>query len=429
MVLMSGMERPMFSLKICCPDCGSSLVGVNGTKMSGRRRVEGFICRNSACLKERREKGAKKGRQFILTTSLEFQRLTRWKLKALYEDLLKRGAKNKTIAKKYAISSSQISALKDEAERAIEKHRKLSTLVNVSQPDKAIAIDETFLKIGGKKVYIILATGYHSRKVLGIKVSYSRTEQDMREVFDEAERNTTHQIKTVSSDAWGATISMLKHLNRPITHVIHKHKSPYDKAVIKQYEYSATERKTTVIGVKTDITKKRATRQGYYLITKEPLHPPPSKKRGRPPGSKNKKKPKRSKTKKKRGRKGLFKVFDRGTRFHAKIDPYRKKVRLSTTLPASVGITLTGILNLYARKSIQNNVSENINSVIQAYLRLRGPKTVESVERRIRALVLVRNDPDILECIQIERNVQGTFFINNLKLTEIPEIVNGVTIM
>lgn len=144
------------------------MVGLNGTKKSGKSRVEGFICKNPECLNERRKKGLKKARQFIVTTFQEFQDLIHDKLKALYEDLLKDRAKNKTIAKKYNVSPSEISILKTEVEMAIEKHRNFDTLVEVPQPDRAIAIDETFLKIEGKKVYIIIATGYTSRKVLGI---------------------------------------------------------------------------------------------------------------------------------------------------------------------------------------------------------------------------------------------------------------------
>ena len=194
-VMINGVNAPLFKIKIRCPDCGSPMVGVNGTKMSGKKRVEGFICKNLECLRERRKKGLKKARQFIITTSFEYQELIRDKLKELYEDLLKDGAKNKTIAKKYGISPSEISVLKTEVERAIEKHRKLDSLVKVPQADRAIAIDETILKIEGKKVYIIIATGYTSRKVFGIKVSFSRKEQDMQEVFDEVEHNTKYKIK------------------------------------------------------------------------------------------------------------------------------------------------------------------------------------------------------------------------------------------
>jgi len=428
-MMMSGVHTPLFKVKIRCPDCGGTMVGRNGTKKSGKRRVEGFICKNPECLKERRKKGFKKARQFIVTTSREFQDLIHEKLKALYEDLLKDGAKNKTIAKKYNVSPSEISILKTEVEMAIQKQRKRDALVDVPQPDRAIAIDETFLNIEGKKVYIIIATGYTSRKVLGIKVSCSRKTLDMREVFDEAECNTKYRIATVISDAWGSTISMVKNLGRPIDHVIHKHKKPYDKAVIKRYEYINGERKITTIGVKTDVMKKRAKRQGHYLITTEPLNPPPSKKRGRPKGSKNKKKVTPAKAKKKRGQKGLFKVFEKGKKFFFKVDPYRKTVKVSKNLPASVEAALADMLTRFARKSIQNNVSENLNSVLRSLLNLRGPKTIKFIERRIRTWVIVRNDPGILNEIQIDRNVRGTFLINNLKLIELPIFEKGVIFM
>ncbi len=287
-VTRNGHQTPLFTIKMRCSDCYIWMVSTNGTRKSGEGRIELFICRNPECLKERQEKGFKKEKQFVVSTSHEFKELLYVKLKALYEDLLKDGAKNATIAKKYSVSPSQISALKTEIETAIEKHRTLDSLVEMPQPDRAIAIDETFLRIEGKKVYIIIATGYASRKVLGIKVFFSRNEKDMREVFDEAERNTMYRIATVTSDAWDATISMVKQLGRDITHIIHKHEKPYNKAVIKHYNYTHAERITTEIGVKTDVPKTHAKRQGFYTQTRTPLNPPPSKKRGRPKGSKNK---------------------------------------------------------------------------------------------------------------------------------------------
>lgn len=427
-VLRSGKRIPLFEMKIRCPECGSWKVRPNGTKMSGKKRVESFICKDPECLTQRHKKGFKKGKQFIVTTSYEFQQLIHDKLRDLYEDLLQDGAKNTTIAKKYHISESEISALRREIEQEIETHYTLESLVNMPQPDKAIAIDETFLKIERKSVYIIIATGYTSRKVLGIKVSFTRKEQDIREVFDEAERNTKERITTVTSDAWGATIAMVKNLGRAITHVIHKHKKPYDKAVVKRYEYNNGKRITTTIGVKTDVTKRRAKRQGHYMIKKRPINPSPSKKRGRPKGSKNKKKEKKSgpKKKKKRGRRGLFRVFDKGKRFYLKIDPYRKKVKVSKSLPASLGAALKDVTLLFARKSIQNNIAENINSILQSLLRLRGPKTIDSVEKLIRAWIIVRNNPEILNEIRIERTIRGSFLKNNLRLIELPNVASGV---
>ncbi|MFX1260270.1 MAG: hypothetical protein ACFFAN_20660 [Promethearchaeota archaeon] len=51
------------------------------------------------------------------------------------------------------------------------------------------------------------------------------------------------------------------------------------------------------------------------------------------------------------------------------------------------------------------------------------------VEKRIYAWVLIRNDPILLDEIQIERNVRGTFFIMNEKLIELSSSENEVFFM
>ena len=85
---------------------------------------------------------------------------------------------------------------------------------------------ETFLKILGKSIYIIIAVGYSSRKVLGLRISNTRTAEDLMTVFREADQNTLESIRMISADAWGGKQAMVKQLNRPMTLVIHKHKKP-----------------------------------------------------------------------------------------------------------------------------------------------------------------------------------------------------------
>jgi len=244
----------------------------------------------------------------------------------------------------------------------------------------------------------------------------------MREVFDEADRNTEHQITTITSDALNATQSMAKNLGREITHVIHPHKKPFKK-VIRHYSYEGNERITTTIGVKNDFFKKRGKRQFKYMENRTDLTPKIKKKKGRPKGSKTKKKRKKPRKKKKRGRKGLYTVFDKGKIGYAKINPYRDKIKLSKGMSSQVGAGLNATLILFALMSIQNNLAENKNSILQAILRLRGPKTIESVERRIRATLKVRNHPELLDDLRINRNVSGNFAINNLKLIECADLL------
>jgi hypothetical protein len=278
-------QRLLFAtIQLLCPICHSIMVGPFGTRKRKVGRVEYFQCKNPNCSFL---ENYKQGKQFQVSSSYKFKTEIWNCLTDLYGDLIKDGAKHKSIAKKYHVSQSLISQLRSDLEDAIESHTGLDQLVDVPQPDRAIAIDETFLKIAGKAVYIIIATGYDTHKTLGLKVSETRKEKDMREVFDEAEKNTRKLINFISADAWGATQAMVKNLCRKITLLIHKHKKPYDKAVIRHFTYTSTERITTDVGVKTDVFIKRRRKEYRFRIIKELLVKSSSKLVGRPKGVKN----------------------------------------------------------------------------------------------------------------------------------------------
>ena len=421
-IVMKGVvELLLGQIPIKCPLCGSRMVSTNGTRSRKDGRVEAFICKNPKCKNE----GHKTPKQFILTTSYEFKKQIFNKLERLYEDLLKDGAKSKTIAKKYKVSPSQISKLRAAFVEALDKLEGLDKLVKVPQPDRTICIDETFLKIEGTPIYLIVATGYKTHKILGLKVSKTRKEKDMREVFDEAEQNTKKRISNVISDGWGATQTMIKNLGRKITHIIHKHKKPYKKVVARHYIYTKTHRITLEIGIKNDMFKKRGKRVFYYEIFKEPLNPFISNKRGRPKGSKNKKKNKKKSVKtKNRGRRGLLKVFYNGKRGYVKVDPYRMTLKFSKTMDPKIISVLKELFELFFRKTIQNNVGEGSNSVLQSLLKLCGPKTISSVENKIRGFVIIRNEPELLSKVQIERNIRGVFIINGLIPPELAHLMS-----
>jgi len=421
-IVMKGItEMLLGNIQIRCPLCGSWMVAPNGSRPRKDGRVEAFICKNPNCKNE----GHKTPKQFILTTSYGFKKRIFNKLERLYEDLLKDGAKCKTIAKKYKVSPSQISALRAAFVESLDKLEGLDKLVKVPQPDRAICMNETFLKIEGTPIYIIVATGYKTHKILGLKISKTRKEKDLREVFDEAEQNTEKPISDVISDGWGATQTMTKNLGREITHIVHKHKKPYKKVVARHYFYTKTDRITFEIGIKNDAFKKKSKREFYYTISKTPLNPPPLRKRGRPLGSKNKsKKKKRSVKNKRHGRQGLLKVFYKGQRGYMKLDPYRTTIKFSKNMDPKIAATLKELFGLFLRKTIQNNVAEGSNSVIQSLLKLCGPKTESSVEKKIRAFVIIRNEPELLYNIQIERNIRGDFIIKDLISPGLARLMN-----
>ena len=108
---------------------------------------------------------------------------------------------------------------------------------------------------------------------------------------------------------------------------------------------------------------------------------------------KRKKSPKK---KKKRGRKGFRTVFNKGKRGYAKIDPYRKTVRVGKEISPAVGAALGEVILLYASKYIQNNLAEHKNSLLSNSLVLTGSKTVKKIEKRIRACIICQNSQTIL---------------------------------
>ncbi|MBD3352672.1 MAG: DDE-type integrase/transposase/recombinase [Candidatus Lokiarchaeota archaeon] len=397
------------SFPIRCPYCGSSIVRTHGTQARKNTRVEGFKCADHGCefLKDHNE-----GKQFTITSSFSFVNGMKHTLQRIIELFAQSTRSKREIAKDFGVTPALITFLYHKYIEALENLHNLDVLVVEPQEDTAISIDETFIKIDGKNFYIIIATGYATRRVLALRVSESRKEEDLRALFDEADLNTKHPISIVTADAWNGTRAMIKNLNRPITFVIHKHKKPYDKAVIWKIEYYNTIRKITEIGIKTDFFKRRGKREFNYTSRKQNTISKPKRKRGRPKGVKNgqgKKRKKSRKPKKKRGRKSLFAVFKNGKKGYAKVDPYHVKIRVGCDIPWAVNAALKDVNELFSQKFVQNNVAEYINSVISSYLPLTGPKTVDSIERTLKSFFLLRNHPELIDCIRISHQFQRAF--------------------
>jgi transcriptional regulator len=371
--------------------------------------VETFICRNKNC---KSLEYTRFGKQFTLNTSNNLLKLIHSILNDVLTDMMQKNASKVFIAEKYGISPATLSYISKKMEESMQKSEEMVNLVKELQEDIAIAIDETFLKINNTTVYIILATGYSSRKVIGALVCEHRSETEMRQVFDEADRNTTRPIEVVTCDAWGATRSMVKNLNRPMTLIIHKHKTPYDRAVIQRFEYKDDIREITELGIKTDFFKKRGKREYFQRTLTESTLQKPKGKRGRPKGMKNgqgKKKQKKG-PKKKRGRKGLFTVFLGGARKYAKIDPYRNSVKLGKQTNAAAQTAMRDAMNLFCGMCVQNNIAESINSLLRLHFRFSGPKTMIGIENRLRCYIYFHNSPEWLSHIQLNYDPHGIFF-------------------
>jgi len=413
----SGARFLFGSIPIQCPICGSEQVRAYGTRKRKNGRIECFRCQNIACSSFKTRGGI----QFCLTSSKLYRELIWMKLQNLSHNLFEDGIKYSALAEQYQISISEISSLRFCIQTFISQQISSETLVDIPQPDRAVALDETYIKIDGKTYYVILATGYTTHKCLGMKISESRYEQDIRDVFDEADRNTIGGISTITADALNATQAMAKNLGREITLIIHKHKTPYEKVVIRHFTYQDTTRVTSEVGVKTDVFKHRKKKEFFWRERSESILPPILKKRGRPIG-KGKKKKKPKKPKQKRGRKGLFTVFTQGKKAYLKSDPGRFALQIGPNVPTAVSTGLHAAFELFARMSIQNNLSEHLNSLIKSLVGFCGPKQADTITSKIRITLRVWNQPNLLENIRVDRRFHGQIFLRAVNVRELARL-------
>ncbi len=404
--IKNGVDIELMKIPILCPICHSALVGKYGYQPSTSGLVEKFQCKNSACSFRVSHRS---GKQFNFRTSACFRDALQTQLSQILKPLILGDLSKKALGVQFHRSPALMTYLRQKVEKALKKMDVLDQLVLETTLDTAVAMDETFLKIAGIPYYLILATGYRTRKILGLSISKTRDESALRQVFDEADQNTIFPIECLSVDAWGASQALAKHLNRPITLIIHKHKRPYDKAVIWDIQYDGDQRIIHKIGVKTDFFRKRKKREYHYLVEQENIAPKVLKRRGRPKGVKNGqgKLKNTSKTKKKRGRKGIFSVFTRGVKCYANISPWRQKVRLAKSGLGAVGAALNRVIKLYAKMTIQNNLAENKNSMLEHRVWFSGRKTPESFEERLRTFVILQNNPYLWDNLEISHSFRS----------------------
>jgi hypothetical protein len=387
-----GTVLLVLNLVLCCPDCFSTDISRNGTRQREHSRVESFMCNDHACLTKR---GKKTGRQFTVLTSGEIRKLVDREIATMIDALYRRGAKAKTIAAQHGVSDAFVSLLRASVDATIARGVKRDKLVSCKTKDQAVSIDETFFKIDGETIYVIIVRGYKSSKVLGINVSTSRAEADMRKTLDDAQANTSKRIAVITTDAHEATRAMARHLGYPVTLIVHPHKKPYDKAIIERIEYDGNVQIHTLIGVSTDIFKKQKKRQFTFKQITRPVNTPEPKPRGRPKGSKKKAKGalKDTKNPKKRGRPSIFDVFKSGRKGYVKVKPRKRQLVFSNGTIPPVVKGMQDAFELFAGKCIQNNHSETMNNTIRTVVHLGGLRSIKTLDGRIRSVIRLRNDP------------------------------------
>jgi len=406
-----GVTHGMLRVQLRCPFCGCVLLYPNGTRPRKNTRVLAYRCSNQACL----TRSGNHGRQFSPHTAGTIQAFIQREVQEMIEQLYLRGAKGKSVADEYGVSPSFVSFLRAAIDAAIEHGITRDQLVQNLTGDVAVSIDETFFKINNVQIYVIIVRGYNSHKVIGVNVSISRKTEDIKKAFDEAQRNTSKQIDTITCDAWGATRKMAHELYYPLTLIIHPHKKPYKKVIVERITYRDGYRVITQTGIKTNIFKRRGKREYRYTVRKEALFMPLKRPRGRPKGTKNgtRKKARNATTSLSRSPRGLFKVFTSGKRGYVRVFPGKKRLLFTSGVDVDVKKGLADTFGLFRGKYVQNNFSETINNILRTVTCLNGSRSIEALARRIRSILIMRNDHVEIDIKQLERRHRVNIYFNH----------------
>jgi hypothetical protein len=106
-----------------------------------------------------------------------------------------------------------------------------------------------------------------------------------------------------------------------------------------------------------------------------------------------------------------LKVFTRGKRGYVRVFPGKKRMIFAATALQPVQQGLSDALALFAGMSIQNNLSETINNILRQLACLKGIRSMEKLETKIRTFFIMRNDmPKITADVFTVQHRANAFF-------------------
>jgi hypothetical protein len=83
--------------------------------------------------------------------------------------------------------------------------------------------------------------------------------------------------------------------------------------------------------------------------------------------------------------------------------------------PSAVAAALDQVIQVYARMTIQNNLAETKNSVIECRVWLSGPKNTEGSEIRLRTFLFFHNNPEQLKILSIPHRFRADLLDHEIR--------------
>lgn len=392
-----------------CPNlaCQSSVIWKDGQDSSHSKHPQRLAC--VSC-----------GRRFYLHTSYVFHVLSQSLLPDLVDSVLSKGTPLEALARQYHVSPAFLSRLAQHLSDLLQDHtlraQKAMTRRKLRQhlPESlkyVVYMDETFLRIAGKQLKLILAID-SSGAVLGWRLSRTRSATDISLVLEQILAKIG-RIDVLITDGFRSYKAAIQQLQLSLFHIRHIHSHPWRDVHLTAYEYRPKDQLFHEVTV--GITYNAFVQPGPafgWVISQTQKRSQAGRGPGRPPGAKDKKPRRQRKSggqsgkrpKKQKGKKrGPKNVFRDGILFQFDVESSLQCIELEGAALGSLG-GLEGEIEpmdvlpllwtvgwLFKWGSVTSNLIEGGISQIKLRLPRRGRNSEEVVKRRLEAIL---TDPE-----------------------------------
>ena len=390
---------------IKCPNlaCQSSVLWKDGRDASHSKRPQRLVCVHC-------------GRRFYPHTSYVFHVLSQSLLPELVDSVLRNGTPLEALARQYHVSPAFLSRLAQHLSALLQDHtlraqkalarRKLRQHLPESLK-YVVYMDETFLRIAGKQVKLILAID-SSGAVLGWRLSRTRSATDLRLVVEQVLAKLG-RIDVLITDGFRSYKAAIRQLQLSLLHIRHIHSHPWRDVHRTAYEYRPKDQlfHEVTVGIPYDAFVQPGSAFGW-VISQTHKRTQAGRGPGRPRGAKDKtpRRPRKSgeqagkRPKKQQGKKrGPKNVFRDGILFQFDVESSLQCVELEGAALGSLGgwegeIGPMDVLPLlwtvgwlFHWGAVTSNLIEGRISQIKLRLPQRGRSSEEIVKRRLEAIL------------------------------------------
>ncbi|MHA1228854.1 MAG: DDE-type integrase/transposase/recombinase [Candidatus Hodarchaeales archaeon] len=399
---------------IHCPKCktsGSNIIK-DGRENKTKGKPQKYECKNC-------------GKKFCTHTSLFFLEATQAVLTLAFNEVTRTRSSINEVATRYNMSASTLSdfvarirgelVTKTDLVKKIlaRENKQMMTLLG---PNKAIFIDETFLKIKGSTYYLIVAVNSEGIP-LSWKLASSRKNDMIKGVMTEllSQYGIPGMVITDGNPTYKSVLTDLRYEGY---HVIHIHKDKRNRIIIRKCSFEKETQNYTeeLIGINHDVFATVGTKPIWYLSSQKRISKKGGK-GGRPKGSKNRPKdqenhlaasnPQNSKhsSRSPRKKRGPKNVFHDGHLTEIRVDPDKLILEVISPLqgqldasPVHLGAfdssrifsLLYPVLCEFAGQYISTNRIENLFSQFDYFFIPNGRRSVQSVTNEANSWLLSR---------------------------------------